>query len=153
MCDDCRYVVLFCINIHVLTWLSMKCVSSHLRCIGNVYALPIFNHMGLNSTVPMVCNCTTLTEEELSSSYFNCNLFSFLSGKLSLACWGVCMFFLRHYCFLIMFMICLAMSRCVLQFLLCCAESPLFCEYTSCSVMEFLVFMMLLSHTILISSF
>jgi hypothetical protein len=41
---------------------------------------PLFRHVGANNTTPELCDCQTLTAEELSSPSHNCNVFRFLSG-------------------------------------------------------------------------
>lgn len=45
-----------------------------------VYALPIFNHMGMSDTEPIPCNCSTLTPAQLMDPGFVCNIFNFISG-------------------------------------------------------------------------
>jgi hypothetical protein len=47
-----------------------------------LYGIPLFNHYGTSKDLPMSCNCSTLTEEELSDNSFSCNVFSFLTGVL-----------------------------------------------------------------------
>jgi hypothetical protein len=51
-----------------------------LRIGGNAYALPFFNHAGNNLQLPEPCDCSKLTQAELSDPYSNCNVFRLLSG-------------------------------------------------------------------------
>lgn len=47
-----------------------------------VYAIPLFNHMGKSQELPVECNCSTISDFEKGDSYYNCNVFSFLTGVL-----------------------------------------------------------------------
>jgi hypothetical protein len=49
---------------------------------GNLYAIPLFNHYGTSYTMPIPCNCSTATPEELADSSYSCNVFSLLAGVL-----------------------------------------------------------------------
>jgi hypothetical protein len=55
-------------------------VTQCILAIGEVFALPVFNHAGASPNVPTVCDCAVLSAEYLSSRYSQCNLFNFLSG-------------------------------------------------------------------------
>jgi hypothetical protein len=62
----------------------LTCISAPatqcILAVGEVFALPVFNHAGASGVVPTVCDCDVLSAEDLSSRYSPCNLFSFLSG-------------------------------------------------------------------------
>lgn len=57
-------------------------ISQCILAIGEVYALPLFNHAGANYTYPTMCDCSELSEEYLNNKYAPCNTFAFLSGIL-----------------------------------------------------------------------
>jgi hypothetical protein len=46
--------------------------------IGQVYAWPVFNHIGADTDKPVPCNCTILTALQLNDPDHICNSFNFL---------------------------------------------------------------------------
>src|SRR4051812_25568586 len=48
--------------------------------LGKIFAFPIFNHLGANTTSPELCDCSVLTDVELARPDHDCNVFRFLSG-------------------------------------------------------------------------
>jgi hypothetical protein len=70
----------------------VTCIANPPRCVmilNKVIALPIFNHLGVSTTYPEPCNCTTLhasnasyssTDQSTRDYFVNCNLFRWLSG-------------------------------------------------------------------------
>ena len=70
---------IFCINATDVSINNELCI---ILISGTIYAIPFFNHAGQSPNLPVPCDCSTLTPEELMDEFNTCNIFNFLSGVI-----------------------------------------------------------------------
>jgi hypothetical protein len=66
----------------------VQCIANpnHEQCVlvigESTFAIPFFHHLGNNTEFPERCNCSYLSEDDLTNPFANCNMFRFLAGYI-----------------------------------------------------------------------